>query len=52
MQAWVMERGQRILKVRGDSQQNADCLTKITTPRAAHRKALGLLQMQQFVEHR
>ena len=37
-----MELGQRILKVHGDSQQVADCLTKITTPRAAHRKALGL----------
>ena len=52
MQAWAMEPGQRILKVRGDSQQFADCLTKIMTPRAAHRKALGLRQMQQFVEHR
>ena len=40
MQAWAMELGQRILKVHGDSQQVADCLTKITTPRAAHRKAL------------
>ena len=35
MQAWAMEPGQRILKVHGDSQQVADCLTKITTPRAA-----------------
>ena len=52
MQAWAMEPGQRILKVLGDSQQVADCLTKIVTPRAAHRKALGLSQMQQFVEHR
>ena len=52
MQAWATEPGQRILKVHGDSQQVADCLTKITTPRAAHRKALGLCQMQQFVEHR
>ena len=42
MQAWAMEPGQRILKVHGDSQQVADCLTKITTPRAAHRQALGL----------
>ena len=42
MQAWAMEPGQRILKVHGDSQLVADCLTKITTPRAAHRKALGL----------
>ena len=42
MQAWVMERGQRILNVRGDSQQVADCITKFTTPRVAHRKALGL----------
>ena len=32
MQAWAMEPGQRILKVHGD----------ITTPRAAHHKALGL----------
>ena len=39
---WAMEPGQRILKVHGDSQQVADCLTKIMTPRAAHRKALGL----------
>ena len=42
MQAWSMEPGQRILKVYGDIQQVADCLTKITTLRAAHRKALGL----------
>ena len=42
MQAWVMEPGQRILKVHGDSQQVADCLTKITTPQAAHRRTLGL----------
>ena len=42
MQAWAMELGQRILKAHGDSQQVADCLTKITTPQAAHRKALGL----------
>ena len=42
MQAWAMEPGQRILKIHGDSQQVADCLTKNTTPRAAHRKALGL----------
>ena len=35
MQAWAMEPGQRILKVHGDSQQVADCLTKIMTPRAA-----------------
>ena len=41
-QALAMEPGQRILKVHGDSQQVADCLTKITTPRAAHRRALGL----------
>ena len=52
MQAWVMEPGQRIMKVHGDSQQVADCLTKITTPQAAHRRTLGLRQMQQFVEHR
>ena len=43
MQAWAMEPGQRILKVHGDSQQVADCVTKISTPQAAHRKALGLL---------
>ena len=42
MQAWAMEPGQRILKVHCDSQQVADCLTKIMTPRAAHRRALGL----------
>ena len=42
MQAWAMEPGQRILKVHGDSQQVADCLTKISTLRGAHRKALGL----------
>ena len=42
MQAWAMEPGQRILKTNCDSQQVADCLRKITTPRAAHRRALGL----------
>ena len=42
MQAWAMEPGQLILKVHGDSQQVADCLTKIMTPQAAHRRALGL----------
>ena len=42
LQAWAMEPEQRILKVHGDSQQVADCLTKIMTPRAAHRRALGL----------
>ena len=42
MQAWAMEPGHRILKVHGDSQQVADCLTKIMTPQAAHRRALGL----------
>ena len=31
MQAWAMEPGQRILKVHGDSQQVADCHTKIMT---------------------
>ena len=36
MQAWAMEPGQRILKVHGDSQQVAECLTKIVTPQAAH----------------
>ena len=42
MQAWAMEPGQRIPKVHGDSQRVADCLTKIMTPQAAHRRALGL----------
>ena len=37
-----MEPKQRILEVHGDSQQVADCLTKIMTPQAAHRRALGL----------
>ena len=43
MQVWAMELGQRILKVHGDSQQVADCLTKMRTPRAAYSEALGLL---------
>ena len=47
-----MELGQRILKVHGDSQQVADCFTKIMTPEAAHRRVLGLSQIQQFVERR
>ena len=42
MQAWAREPGQRILNVHGDRQQVADSLTKIMTPRAAHRRALGL----------
>ena len=42
MQAWALELGQRILKVHGNSQQIADCLTKVMTPQAAHREALGL----------
>ena len=42
MQDWALEPGQRFLNVHGDSQQVADCLTKIMTPQAAHRKALGL----------
>ena len=42
MQAWAMEPGHRIVKVHGDSQHVADCLTKIMTPHAAHLKALGL----------
>ena len=42
LQAWAMEPGQRILKVHGDSQQVADCVTKIMTPQAAHRRVLGL----------
>ena len=29
MKAWAVEPGQRILKVLGDSQQVADCLTKL-----------------------
>ena len=33
-----MEPGQRILKVHGNSQQIADCLTKIMTPQAAHER--------------
>ena len=37
---WNLDK--RILKVHGDSQQVADCLNEITTPRAGHRKALGL----------
>ena len=42
MQAWAMEPEQRILKVHGDSQQVANCLTKIMTPQATHRRSLGL----------
>ena len=42
LQAWAKELGQLILKAYGDSQQVADCLTKIMTPEAVHRKALGL----------
>ena len=42
VQACAMEPGQRILKVRCDSHQVADCLTKILTPQAAHLGALGL----------
>ena len=42
MQAWAIEPGQRILKIHGDTQQIADCLTKIMTPQAAHLRALGL----------
>ena len=49
MQAWTVEPGQRILKVHGDRQQVADCLTKIMSPQAAHLGALGRSQMQQFV---
>ena len=44
MQAWAMEPGQRILKVHGNNQQIADCLTKVMTPQAAHREALGSLK--------
>ena len=40
-QGWAMGPGQRILKVHGDSQEVADCITKIMTPQAAHRRALG-----------
>ena len=39
---WAMEPGQRFLNVHSDSQQVVDCLTKITTLRAADRKAFGL----------
>ena len=42
MQAWAMEPGQLISKVHGDSQQVADCVTKIMSLQAAHRRALGL----------
>ena len=42
LQALAMEPGQRILKIHGDCQQVADCLTKIMTPEAAHRRAQGL----------
>ena len=42
MPAWVMERGQRILNVHGNSPQIAGCFTKIMTLQAAHREALGL----------
>ena len=42
LQGWAMEPGQRILKVHGNSQQVAGCLTNIMTPQAAHRRALGL----------
>ena len=42
MQVWAMELGQRTLKGYGDSQRVADCLTKMMTPQAAHRRALGL----------
>ena len=44
MQAWAMEPGQRILKVHGNNQQIAGCLTKVMTPQAAHREALGSLK--------
>ena len=42
MQDLAMEPGQRNLMVHGDSQQVTDCFTKIMTPQAAHRRALGL----------
>ena len=41
MQTCAMEPGQRILKLHGDSQQIADCFTKLMTPQAVHRRALG-----------
>ena len=47
-----MKPGQRILKIHGDSQQVAGCLTKITTPRAAHRKALGVKTTHQMTRFR
>ena len=50
VQAWAMEAGQRILKVHGDSQQVADCLTKIMTPQAAHRRALGCSNLSNIDE--
>ena len=42
MEAWALEPGQRILKVHGNSQQIAHCLTKVMTPQAEHRAAFGL----------
>ena len=42
MQAWAMEPGQHILKVHVDSLQITDWFTKIMTPQADHRRALGL----------
>ena len=39
---WAMEPSQRILKVRGNSQQMADCVAQLMTPPAVHREALGL----------
>ena len=44
MHAWALEPGQRVLKVHGNSRQIADCLTKVMTPQAAHREALGFVK--------
>ena len=52
LQAWAIEPGQRILKIHGDTQQIADCLTKIMTPQAAHRRALGTLTDAAIWQHR
>ena len=47
-----MKPGQRVLKMHGDSQQVVGCLTKKTTPREAHRKALGVKTTHQMTRFR
>ena len=42
MQVWAMELGQRILKVHVDTVNKLLSASKVTTPRAPHRKALRL----------